>query len=131
MFTEVRDDVLVTPLTAQKGHAEAGRNVFVHRDKGHCVLCHQVANLGIEFQGNIGPDLTAIGSRMTAEQIRLRLVDYERVKPNVLMPSYFKVDGLNQLGEDYKGQTLLSAQDIEDVIAFLTQLKTEADFDTQ
>ena len=100
-----------------------GENIFAAREGGHCILCHQVESLPAEFQGNVGPDLTYVGSRLTPAQMRLRLVDYDRVKPGTTMPSYYRKDNLNQVGVDYIGQTLLSAQDIEDIIAYLASLK--------
>lgn len=118
-------DSLEQALTSTRGNPLTGQSIFIHRDKGHCILCHSVAGLEAEFQGNIGPSLSTVGTRLSTGQIRLRLVDYDRVKPGALMPSYFRKDALNQVGQDYQNQTLLSAQDIEDLIAYLKTLKTE------
>lgn len=92
------------------------------RTGGHCVLCHQIARSKTEFQGNIGPDLSHVAQRLSSGQIRLRIVDYEKVTPGVLMPSYFRTEDLSQVEAHSRGKTLLSAQDIEDIIAYLESL---------
>lgn len=120
-----QSDSLDTPLTSLAGDPLSGQNIFIHRDKGHCVLCHTIAGLKVEFQGNIGPPLSNVGERLTEGQIRLRLVDYDRVKPGALMPSYYRTDALNQVEQKYIGKTLLSEQDIEDLTAYLKTLQTE------
>jgi len=105
------------------GNIETGEDVFIDRNRGHCVLCHSVSGLTAEFQGNVGPDLSEVGARLTQDQIRIRIVDYERVKPDVLMPSYFRNTGLHQISDEQRGETLLSAQDIEDLVVYLSTLK--------
>ena len=113
-------DAIVTPLTDVAGDAVRGAEIFATRDGGHCVLCHQVKGLEVEFQGNVGPDLTTVGSRLTDAQLRLRIVDYDIVKPGTTMPSYYRQRGLEQVEAKYRGQTVLSAQDIEDIITYLS-----------
>lgn len=117
------DDAIPEPLTGTAGNARAGAKVFAARDSGHCVLCHQVDGLETPFQGNVGPALTGVGSRLSPGQIRLRIVDYEVVQPEVLMPSYFRTDALYQVPETYAGQTILPAQSVEDLVAYLSSLK--------
>jgi len=116
-------DAINTPLENKVGNAARGEIIFAAREGGHCVLCHQIESLTAEFQGNVGPDLTYVGSRLTPAQMRLRIVDYDRVIPGTTMPSYYRTDNLHQLGQDYIGETLLSARDIEDIIAYLQTLK--------
>jgi len=119
---EIVDDTIPMALTNETASAERGKNIFAARDKGHCVLCHQINSLDVEFQGNIGPDLSGIAERLTSEQLRLRLVDYDAFKPGTVMPSYYRTHNLNQVADTYKDQTILSAQDIEDIIAYLMTL---------
>lgn len=120
---EVSVDAINAPLENKIGDALRGEIIFAAREGGHCILCHQVESLTAEFQGNVGPDLTYVSSRLTPAQMRLRIVDYDSVKPGTTMPPYYRKDNLNQVGGDYVGQTLLSAQDIEDIIAYLASLK--------
>ncbi len=111
------------PLIDGEADPADGRRVFVARDAGHCVLCHQVAGLKVPFQGNLGPDLSTVGARLTPAQIRLRIVDASRLNPDTIMPPYFRHEGLNQVAADYSGQTVLSAEQIEQLVAWLTTLE--------
>jgi len=111
------------PLTQSIGDGDEGMQVFQSREQGHCVLCHQIQNLNAEFQGNLGPDLTEVGARLTPGQIRLRIIDYERVLSGVTMPSYYRIHDLNQVGDDYENQSVLTAQQVEDLVAFLSEQK--------
>lgn len=116
-------DALTIPLTDTQGDASAGEIVFSSRDGGHCVLCHRIDALEAEFQGDLGPDLSFVGDRLSPDQIRLRIVDYEQVLPAVTMPSYFRIHDLNQVGHEFEGQTVLTAQQVEDLVAFLSLRK--------
>ncbi len=105
------------------GEAVAGEQVFVARDEGHCVLCHQIETLDAPFQGNIGPNLTTVGARLTPAQIRFRIIDASRLNPATTMPPYYRVDGLNQVATEFKGKPVLTERQIEDLVAYLGQLK--------
>ena len=117
------EDTLPTPLTETPGSAARGEAVFINRSQGHCVICHQVAGLGIPFQGNAGPSLTDAGSRLSPEQLRLRIVDYQLIRDDTLMPSYYRIHDLYQVEEASLGEPILTAQDIEDLVAYLSALK--------
>lgn len=117
----------LAPLTEYVGRPEVGQRTFVERDAGHCVLCHQVAGLDAPFQGDLGPALTGIGSRLSPAQIRLRIVDASQLNPDTIMPPYYRADGLEQVGEDYRGQTVLSAEQVEDLVAWLASLEDADD----
>jgi len=109
----------MAPLTLQTTDIERGEHLFSNRGDAHCVLCHTHAKAPADFQGDLGPDLTRVGKRLSPAQIRLRIVDYETVKPGTTMPSYFRTHDLNQVQTDKLGQTVLSPLEIEDIIAFL------------
>lgn len=123
----ISGDEIPSPLTSVTGDAELGRLVFVEREQGHCVLCHQVDGLDAEFQGDIGPRLSDVGSRLTPGQIRLRIVDYQEVLSGALMPSYFRIHDLNQVEDHYEGKPMLTAQQIEDLVAWLSTLREDQD----
>ena len=110
------------PLAAT-GQIAAGEQVFAAREQGHCVLCHQVKTLDAPFQGNIGPDLTRVGARLTATQIRYRIMDASRLNPATTMPPYYRVERLNQVAPEFKNKTALTAVQIENLVAYLEQLK--------
>lgn len=110
------------PLTEIAGDPSRGREVLLGRD-GNCLLCHAVPETGARFMGNLGPPLSGIGTRMSAGEMRLRLVDSRRVNPQTIMPSYFSTDGLVDVAGAYRGKTVLTAQQIEDTIAYLLTLR--------
>lgn len=118
-------DGIPKPLTLAGGSAETGRQLFVARDGGHCILCHQVNSLKAPFQGNVGPDLSAVGNRLTPSQLRLRIVDASTLNADTIMPPYYRTTGLRQVAEDYQGRTALSAVQIEHLVAYLSQLREE------
>ena len=123
---QVMNDSIPTPLialTADQATAASGQAVFAEREAGHCVLCHQVESLSAPFQGNLGPVLSDVGSRLSPGQIRFRLVDPSQLNPNTIMPSYYKTDHLRQLPDRYKGQPVLNARQIEQLVIYLTSLK--------
>ncbi len=120
------DDGIPTPLENLVGDAERGKKIVANRHESLCVLCHQLpAALGIPaaFQGNIAPSIEGTGSRWTAAQLRLRLVDSRKLSPYSVMPSYYRVEGLTRVGAAWQSRSILTAQQIEDVIAYLLTLK--------
>ena len=113
-------DRLDEPL-APFGDPTRGREVFVSREGGHCVLCHAVP--GVPLTGNVGPALQGVGSRLTAAQIRLRIADISKVNPEAVMPSFHRTTGLTRVAPTLAGQPVLSAQQVEDLVAYLGTLK--------
>ena len=113
---------LPVPLTRQPGDAARGRAIVANRQVGLCLLCHSGPFPEERFQGNLAPDLASSANRWSAGALRARLVDARRFNPETIMPAYFQTDGLTRVALAYRGQTLLSAQQIEDVIAFLLSL---------
>ena len=118
--TSARRDALETPF-APAGDAQRGREVFVAREMGHCVLCH--AAPGVAIAGNVGPSLAGIGSRMTPGQIRLRIADITKVVPDSVMPTFHRTECLTRVAPQYRGKPALSDQQVEDLVAWLSTLK--------
>lgn len=96
---------------------------MVDRQVGLCLLCHGGPFPEQRFMGDLAPDLSGVGARLSAAQIRLRIVDSSRVNPDTVMPAYFKTEGLQRVAPAFRGKTVLTAQQIEDVVAFLVTLK--------
>jgi sulfur-oxidizing protein SoxX len=118
-----QDDAMPTPLTGTPGDAAGGRAIVADRQRGLCLLCHSGPFPEERFQGNLAPDLAGAGSRWSEAQLRLRLVDSRRLNPDSIMPSYYRIEGLNRVAPPFRGRTVLSAQEIEDVLAYLLTLR--------
>lgn len=119
---EVVDYAIPAPLTDQPGDPVRGQAVMIDREGGNCLGCHEVP-LEAEFFGTTGPGLAAVGARLSAGQIRLRLVDPKRLNPMTMMPAYYKVEGLHRVRKGFAGKPVLTAQQIEDIVAYLVTLK--------
>jgi sulfur-oxidizing protein SoxX len=116
-------DAIPEPLMGRKGDPERGRAIVTSRQTGLCILCHSGPFPQERFQGNIAPDLAGAGSRWSEGQLRLRIVDSARINPATIMPSYYRIDGLQRVGPAWRGKPVLTADQIEDVVAFLMTLK--------
>jgi sulfur-oxidizing protein SoxX len=110
-------------LGGLKGDAARGLAVVVDRRRGNCLICHAFPIEGEPFQGEIGPPMTGVGARLSPGQIRLRLIDQSRINPETMMPPYYRVAGLTDVAPEYRGRPALTAQEIEDVVAYLAGLK--------
>lgn len=118
----VEADAIREPLVPVPGDAARGRDVLLGRD-ANCLLCHAVPEAGGRLMGNLGPSLSAVGARLNAGQLRLRIVDSMRLNRDTIMPSYYRVDGFNDVAEPWRGQTVLTAQQVEDTVAYLLTLR--------
>jgi sulfur-oxidizing protein SoxX len=115
-------DRIPARLVGLAGSAEAGRRIVLDRETGNCLICHRVPEPAERFQGNLGPDLTGIGRRLDADQLRLRLVDQSRLNPETIMPPYYRTSGLVRVSPTRAGSPALSAEQIEHVVAYLAGL---------
>ena len=120
---EVIGDTIPAPLTGARGDATRGRAIVSNRQVGLCILCHTGPFPEEKFQGTLAPDLVGAGSRWSEGQLRLRIVDSSRLKTDTIMPAYYKIDGLTRVAPAFAGKTVLSAEQIEDVVAFLATLR--------
>jgi L-cysteine S-thiosulfotransferase len=118
----VDQDAIAQPLTMIAGDAARGREVVIGRE-GNCLLCHAVPESGERFMGNVAPPLSGVGTRLSSAQLRLRVVDPTRLKPDVAMPAYYRTQNLDIVAEQFRGKPLLTAQQIEDVVAYLSTLR--------
>ena len=112
-------DAIPNSLTGQRRDAQRGREVVVSRQLGNCLLCHRMSVPEERFQGTIGPDLSGVASRLSAGQIRLRIVDASRLNPATLMPPYYRLEGLQRVMAAYRDKPILTAEQVEDAVAFL------------
>lgn len=121
---QAEGDAIIAPLTATPGDPARGRTLAIRPDKGTCLTCHVLPIPEEDFHGTIGPDLTGVGARLTAAQLRLRIADEQRLNPLTIMPGYYRDPAtLNQVAFEYAERTMLTAQEVEDVVAYLVTLK--------
>jgi sulfur-oxidizing protein SoxX len=118
----VKGDSIPDPLTGQRGDPARGRSIVINRQYT-CLLCHSGPFPDERFQGDLSPDLKGAGARWSEGQLRLRLVDASRLNPDTIMPSYYKIDGLTRVGANWKDKPILTAAQIEDVVAYLATLR--------
>jgi L-cysteine S-thiosulfotransferase len=116
-------DAIPQSLTGAKGDAARGRAIVTNRQVGLCLLCHSGPFPEERLQGTMAPDLQGAGSRWSEGQLRLRIVDAARLNPETIMPPYYRAEGLKRVAPSYLGKPVLSAEQIEDVIAFLATLR--------
>jgi L-cysteine S-thiosulfotransferase len=119
----IAGDAIPASLTGAPGDAARGKAIVVSRQTGLCLLCHSAPLPEEKFQGTIGPDLKGAGSRYTEGQLRLRIVDSSVINPGTIMPAYYRLDGLERVAPAFRGRTVLTAEEIEDVVAFLMTLR--------
>lgn len=119
----VTGNAIEAPLEGAVGDAVRGRAIVASRTVGLCLLCHSGPFPEERFQGNLAPPLDGAGARWNAGQLRLRLVDPARVAPDSIMPAYFRTDGLVRVAPAFSGKPILSAAQIEDVVAYLATLR--------
>ena len=120
-YTIVGDGV-PDSLTGAPGDTARGRALVLDR-ASTCILCHSGPFPEARFQGDLAPNLTDTGSRWSIAQLRLRLVDASRLNPVTIMPSYYRVDGLDRVGRNWQEKPILSAEQIEDIVAYLATLR--------
>jgi sulfur-oxidizing protein SoxX len=121
--TAFAGDDIQSSLTGAKGDPARGRAIVANRQVGLCLLCHSGPFPEERFQGDLAPGLEGVGARLSEGQIRARIVDPGRVNPDTLMPAYYKADGLTRVAAAFRGKTILAAEQIEDIVAYLSALK--------
>lgn len=115
-------DAIPASLTGAPGNAAQGRAIVANRQVGLCLLCHTGPFPEERFQGDLAPDLRGAGARWTAGQLRLRLVDAGRLNPATIMPPYYRTEGLTRVAANFRDKPILSAEQVEDVLAYLGTL---------
>ncbi|MGW8228505.1 MAG: sulfur oxidation c-type cytochrome SoxX [Gammaproteobacteria bacterium] len=120
----LEDFAIHAPLGGLKGDAQRGRQIVIDTHRGSCLTCHVMPIGEEEFHGNIGPSLIGVASRLSEGELRLRVVDEKQINPDTIMPGYYRNPKYFTLVlDEYEGKTFLTAQEIEDVVAYLVTLK--------
>jgi sulfur-oxidizing protein SoxX len=116
-------DAIPASLTGAKGDPGRGRTIVANRQVGLCLLCHSGPFPEERFQGTMAPDLRGAGSRSNEGQLRLRIVDASRLNPETIMPPYYRTEGFTRVARAFAGKPILTAEQIEDVVAYLSTLR--------
>ena len=119
---DIIDYKIPNSLTNIEGNIKNGREIVLSR-QGNCLACHKIPDEDVLFQGDVGPSLAGVGNRYTISELRLRLVNPYVLNPDSVMPAFYKVVGLKRVDKKYREKSILSAQQIEDVISWLATLK--------
>ena len=125
------DGAVAQSLTGVAGDSANGREIVGDKGQGNCVACHMLTDLAdVPFQGNIGPNLDGVGDRWSEADLRGLVVNAKMMFEDSMMPSFYRTEGYTRPGNAYTGKAaddtfapLLSAQQVEDVVAYLATLK--------
>lgn len=122
---QIVDGTIAQSIADQPGDAVAGRDLASNRKLGNCLACHTISDQSdLPFHGEVGPPLDGVGDRWSAEELRAILVNSKAVfGDQTIMPAFYRTAGLNRTAEKFAGKTILNAQQVEDIIAYLLTLK--------
>ena len=121
---KVEDFAVAESLTGEPGDAAKGRDWFAARKLGNCLACHKNSDLDeLPFHGEVGPPHDGVGDRWSEDQLRAIIVDPKKIfGEHTIMPAFYRTGGFNRPLEDFQGKTILEAQQVEDIIAYLLTL---------
>ena len=120
---KIAGDAIPTSLTGSHGDAARGRAIVANHNLGLCLLCHSGPFPQDKFQGTMAPDLAGAGTRWSEGQLRLRIVDASKFNAATIMPPFYRVDHLTRVAPAFRGKPVLTAVEVEDVVAYLMTLK--------
>ena len=120
---QINNEAIATSLTGKAGDPVNGKKLATNRKKGNCLACHSMPIPEQAFHGNIGPDLKGISSRYSEGELRLRIVNPKVFNSETIMPAFYKADGFNRVMKKFVGKTIITAQEVEDIVAYLMTLK--------
>jgi sulfur-oxidizing protein SoxX len=123
----IKDNAVAASLTGAPGDPDAGRKSFADRKLGNCLACHANTDLKNElFHGNVGPELDGVAERYGAEELRAIIINSKAVfGDETVMPGFYSLDVGKDVNPDLEGKTILSAEQVEDIVAYLGTLKAE------
>ena len=119
----VKDGKIAKSLTGKPGNAANGRKLAINRKLGNCLACHVMPIPEQTFHGLVGPDLNGVASRRSAGEVRLLIVNPKLANPDTIMPAFYRKDGLHRVMKKFQGKTMLSAEQVEDLVAYTMTLK--------
>ena len=120
---QIIDFSIPEPLTSESGDVERGRAVVINRQLGNCLSCHAMPIPEQAFHGEVGPPLDGVGDRLDEGQLRMQVVNSHELNPYSMMPAFYDVVNRYRVAEQFEGKPILSAQQVEDIVAYLMTLK--------
>jgi L-cysteine S-thiosulfotransferase len=117
------DGAVPQSLTGIPGDPVEGKRIVRDMSNASCLICHALPIEDEPDPGNIAPPLSGVADRFSEGELRLRLVDPKAINPDTVMPAYYKWEGLNRVLETYEGKPIYTAQQVEDVVAYLMTLR--------
>jgi sulfur-oxidizing protein SoxX len=120
---KIAGDAIPASLTGGQGDAARGRTIVANHNTGLCLLCHSGPFPDDKFQGTMAPDLSGAGARWSEGQLRLRIVNASKFNPQTIMPPFYRVDHLTRVAPAFRDKSVLTAVEVEDVVAYLMTLK--------
>ncbi len=121
----VDDSAIPASLTGKAGNPEKGRELAINRKKGNCLACHILPIPEQSFHGETGPDLNGVASRYSEGELRLRIVNPKVINPDTFMPAFYRSEGLHRVAKKFEGKTILSAEEVEDLLAYVMTLQED------
>lgn len=120
-----KENAVEQSLTGKAGDPKAGRKWFVGRRLGNCLACHANKEASDhQFHGDVGPSLDGVASRYSVAQLRGIIVNPKiALTDQTVMPAFYRNSGFTRVRKDHAGKTILTAQQVEDVVAYLATLK--------
>ena len=119
----VDENTIPKPLTATPGDPQKGLATMINRKKGNCLSCHVAPKVDQPYQGKIGPEFAGVADRWSEAEIRAIVVNSKLNNPDTIMPGFHVVDDLHRVLKKFEGKPILTAQEVEDVVAYLVTLK--------
>lgn len=124
MDVSFTDGMVEMSLTGQAGDAVEGRKVFANRKLGNCLACHMNSDLSEQsFHGEVGPPMDGVADRWSEAELRAIVTNSKMVFEGTIMPSFYVDSGYERPLEKFAGKSILTAQQVEDVVAYLLTLK--------
>jgi len=124
---QIVDGAVSQPLTETPGDPEKGRQWFMGRKLGNCLACHQNSDMADQpYHGEVGPPLDGVATRWSPTELRAIVVNSKQaLHEDTIMPSFYRETGFNRVAEKFAGKTILTAQQVEDVVAYLLTLNQD------
>ena len=96
----------------------------MNRKKGNCLACHVNTDMAEQtFHGEVGPELDGVADRWNTAELRGILVNSKKMFEGTIMPAFYRDSGYNRVLKKFDGKTILSAQEVEDLLAYVATLK--------